>query len=275
MNPINTILVPAFFCLIACSETPPPIAKELPGDSSEINTPWDGTYYGSQGDYFLNKASGEPLVINGQKVPVPGSTFIFELNGLDVQVYQRADDDTMENGFGYYIGTCLETAQSESSAQLSCTCKEQSSSTTSEPPFVLSINLVDGSMVVSGNFGPEFYVAIPAQPSNAGPIKSNLEFTSLTGLWANDCTRDEQGYLDTKYFFELNEFEGLFNISGYEWGGEIIQMQQASDAFTMVYNNESPYEGNLPIMEVTLTLIDSETCVISGFQSIEFKKCNS
>jgi hypothetical protein len=164
MNPVNTILVPAFFCLIACSETPPPIAKELPGDSSEINTPWDGTYYGSQGDYFLNKASGEPLVINGQKVPVPGSTFIFELNGLDVQVYQRADDDTMENGFGYYIGTCLETAQSESSAQLSCTCKEQSSSTTSEPPFVLSINLVDGSMVCPGILVPNFMLRYLLNP---------------------------------------------------------------------------------------------------------------
>ena len=274
MNPLHAALIPALFCLIACSETPPPIKESPSAVSIEAPHSWDGTYFGSQDNYFLTNASGEPVVIRGQKVPVPGSTYTIELNGLGVQVYQSADDPSMETV--YYIGTCVQTAQSESSAQLSCTCKEQSTSSyPAEPEFELSINLVDGSVVVSGNFGPDFTATMPSQTTHSEPIESNLEFTALAGLWANDCSRDQHGYLDTPYFFDLSESEGLFYISGYEWGGEIIKMQQASETFTMVYNNESPYEGMPPIIEVSLTLLDSETCEISDFPDIWFKHCNS
>jgi hypothetical protein len=56
-----------------------------------------------------------------------------------------------------YIGNCLVDVQSETMAQLSCTCKEQSSSKyPAEPEFSLAINLTNQSMVVNGNFGPEF-----------------------------------------------------------------------------------------------------------------------
>ncbi|MAU75464.1 MAG: hypothetical protein CL831_01170 [Crocinitomicaceae bacterium] len=126
------------------SETPP-IAT----------TPWEGIYLGDQSGYFLTKPSGEPMVINGNKIPVPGSAYTITITGLGIEVMQVAKDESMDPVF--YIGTCLVDAQSDTMAQLSCTCKEQSSSKyPAEPELDLAINLTDQTMVVNGNFGPEF-----------------------------------------------------------------------------------------------------------------------
>tara|TARA_B100000768_G_C11251783_1_gene364419 strand:+ start:909 stop:1508 length:600 start_codon:yes stop_codon:yes gene_type:complete len=128
----------------AVSETPP-IAKAS----------WDGVYFGDQSDYFLTKPSGEPMVINGKKIPVPGSAYTIAMKGLDIEVVQIAKDESMAPVS--YVGNCLVGAQSETMAQLSCTCKEQSDSKyPAEPELSLAINLVNQTMVVSGNLGPEF-----------------------------------------------------------------------------------------------------------------------
>jgi hypothetical protein len=117
--------------------------------------PWEGTYLGDQDGYFLTKASGEPMVINGKKIPVPGSAYTISIKALGIEVIQLAKDES--TGPVLYIGNCLVDVQSETKAQLSCTCKEQSSSKyPSEPEFSLAINLIDQTMVVNGNFGTEF-----------------------------------------------------------------------------------------------------------------------
>jgi|TARA_B110000093_G_scaffold74343_1_gene80809 hypothetical protein len=117
--------------------------------------PWEGIYLGDQSGYFLTKASGEPMVINGKKIPVPGSAYTIAIKELGIEVIQLAKDESM--GPVLYIGNCLVDLQSETMAQLSCTCKEQSSSKyPAEPEFSLAINLTNQSMVVNGNFGPEF-----------------------------------------------------------------------------------------------------------------------
>ena len=117
--------------------------------------PWEGIYLGDQGGYFLTKASGEPMVINGKKIPVPGSAYTIAIKELGIEVIQLVKDESM--GPVLYIGNCLVDSQSETVAQLSCTCKEQSSSKyPAEPEFSLAINLIDQTMVVNGNFGTEF-----------------------------------------------------------------------------------------------------------------------
>jgi hypothetical protein len=117
--------------------------------------PWDGIYLGDQGGYFLTKASGEPMVINGKKIPVPGSAYTIAVKELGIEVIQIAKDES--TGPLLYIGNCLVDVQSETMAQLSCTCKEQSSSKyPAKPEISLAINLTDQTMVVNGNFGPEF-----------------------------------------------------------------------------------------------------------------------
>ena len=173
MNQNSLLLIPAFFCLIACSETTKPTIEPTIEPTTEPTTEaaaeaaplWDGTYLGNQSSYFLTNASGEPMVIGGQKIPVPGSTYTIVLQGLEIEVNQIADDSSMEPVF--YVGSCVVNTQSDSSAQLSCVCKEQSSSTyPAEPNCALAINLADGSMVVSGNFGPDFESFLPATSSN-------------------------------------------------------------------------------------------------------------
>ncbi|MDA1382459.1 MAG: hypothetical protein O3A22_01010 [Bacteroidetes bacterium] len=117
--------------------------------------PWEGIYLGDQGGYFLTKASGEPMVINGKKIPVPGSAYTIAIKELGIEVIQLAKDES--TGPVLYIGNCLVDVQSETMAQLRCTCKEQSSSKyPAEPEFSLAINLIDQTMVVNGNFGTEF-----------------------------------------------------------------------------------------------------------------------
>ena len=128
------------------SETPP-----------MATSPWEGIYLGDQSGYFLTKPSGEPMVINGNKIPVPGSTYTITMTGLGIEVMQVAKDASMDPVL--YIGTCLVDAQTDSMAQLTCTCKEQSSSKyPAEPELALAINLTDQTMVVKGNLGPEFTV---------------------------------------------------------------------------------------------------------------------
>lgn len=128
-----------------------PVSESIPVASF----PWEGTYLGDQDGYFLTKASGEPMVINGKKIPVPGSTYTIAIKELGIEVIQQAKDES--TGPVLYIGNCLVDVQSETMAQLSCTCKEQSSSKyPAEPEFSLAINLIDQTMVVNGNFGAEF-----------------------------------------------------------------------------------------------------------------------
>lgn len=125
------------------SETPPTATAS-----------WEGVYLGDQSGYFLTKSSGEPMVINGKKIPVPGSDYTITMKGLDIEVVQIAKDRSDPI---LYIGNCLVDSQSETMAQLSCTCKEQSSSAyPAEPELSLALNLIDQTMVVNGNFGPEF-----------------------------------------------------------------------------------------------------------------------
>ena len=128
-----------------------PVSESIPVASF----PWEGTYLGDQDGYFLTKASGEPMVINGKKIPVPGSTYTIAIKELGIEVIQQAKDES--TGPVLYIGNCLVDVQSETMAQLSCTCKEQSSSKyPAKPEFSLAINLIDQTMVVNGNFGAEF-----------------------------------------------------------------------------------------------------------------------
>ncbi len=128
-----------------------PVSESIPVASF----PWEGIYLGDQGGYFLTKASGEPMVINGKKIPVPGSAYTIAIKELGIEVIQQAKDES--TGPVLYIGNCLVDVQSETMAQLSCTCKEQSSSKyPAKPEFSLAINLIDQTMVVNGNFGAEF-----------------------------------------------------------------------------------------------------------------------
>ena len=128
-----------------------PVSESIPVASF----PWEGTYLGDQDGYFLTKASGEPMVINGKKIPVPGSAYTIAIKELGIEVIQQAKDES--TGPVLYIGNCLVDVQSETMAQLSCTCKEQSSSKyPAKPEFSLAINLIDQTMVVNGNFGAEF-----------------------------------------------------------------------------------------------------------------------
>ena len=128
-----------------------PVSESIPVASF----PWEGTYLGDQDGYFLTKASGEPMVINGKKIPVPGSAYTIAIKELGIEVIQQAKDES--TGPVLYIGNCLVDVESETMAQLSCTCKEQSSSKyPAEPEFSLAINLIDQTMVVNGNFGAEF-----------------------------------------------------------------------------------------------------------------------
>ena len=128
-----------------------PVSESIPVASF----PWEGIYAGDQGGYFLTKASGEPMVINGKKIPVPGSAYTIAIKELGIEVIQQAKDES--TGPVLYIGNCLVDVQSETMAQLSCTCKEQSSSKyPAKPEFSLAINLIDQTMVVNGNFGAEF-----------------------------------------------------------------------------------------------------------------------
>jgi len=129
--------------------------NEPAGDETANLNPWEGVYLGDQGGYFLTKSSGEPMVINGKKIPVPGSAYTIALKGLGIEVVQIAKDGSMDPVL--YVGNCLVDAQSDAMAQLSCTCKEQSSSAyPAEPKLSLALNLIDQTMVVNGNFGPEF-----------------------------------------------------------------------------------------------------------------------
>ena len=136
-------------CVRECGQSEPA------GDEASDLNPWEGVYLGDQSGYFLTKASGEPMVINGKKIPVPGSAYTITIKGLGIEVVQIAKDPS--KGPVLYMGSCLVDAQSETLAQLSCTCKEQSSSKyPAEPEISLAINLIDQTMVVNGNFGPEF-----------------------------------------------------------------------------------------------------------------------
>ena len=144
-----SLLIFAPLLIASCGSSGPAGAE-----TSELNL-WEGIYLGDQSGYFLTKASGEPMVINGKKIPVPGSAYTLTIKGLGIEVMQISKDLSM--GPVLYMGNCLVDAKSETMAQLSCTCKEQSSSKyPAEPEFSLVINLLDQSMVVNGNFGPEF-----------------------------------------------------------------------------------------------------------------------
>ena len=117
--------------------------------------PWEGTYLGEQSGYFLTKPTGEPVVINGNKIPVPGSAYTITMKGLGIEVVQIAQDGSTAPIL--YIGNCLVGEQSDTMAQLNCVCKEQSSSKyPAEPELSMAINLSDQTVVVNGNFGPEF-----------------------------------------------------------------------------------------------------------------------
>jgi len=112
-----------------------------------------GIYHGQQPPYFMKNQYGDDMIVNGNKVSIPGIDykFILKENGL-ANLQQTSLED---NSRYYYDGTYTITNEDASSIIVEC---KMSDGKSSFPSYTLTINKTTQGGTCKGSNDPEFEI---------------------------------------------------------------------------------------------------------------------
>ena len=110
-----------------------------------------GNYHGIQPSYYLKNGSGDDMVINGQKVPVPSIDFKFLLKEDGAASLQQTNLE--DNSRVYYDGTIKIIKDATDILKIEYSLSDGKSS---NPTYTLAINKSDKTAICIGNNEPEF-----------------------------------------------------------------------------------------------------------------------
>ena len=145
----------ASFILSSCgnnSENKESQSTEVKKDKQALLPPeYLGNYHGTQPSYYLKNKSGDDMVINGQKVPVPSIDFMFLLKEDDAVSLQQKNLE--DNSQYQYEGTIKIITDTKESLKLECSLSDGKSS---NPTYTIAINKNDKTAICIANNEPEF-----------------------------------------------------------------------------------------------------------------------
>lgn len=112
-----------------------------------------GIYHGQQPSYFMKNQYGDDMIVNGNKVSVPGIdyTFILKENGI-ANLQQTSLED---NSRYYYDGTYSIIQEDEKKLIIEC---KMSDGKSSFPSYTLTIEKASVKGTCKGSNDPEFAI---------------------------------------------------------------------------------------------------------------------
>lgn len=153
------------FCvvlLLACNDTntttqETPTAQESNANSEvkpqSLEGKFLGIYHGQQPSYFMKNQYGDDMIVNGNKVSVPGIDykFILKENGI-ANLQQTSLED---NSRYYYDGTYSIIQEDENKLIIEC---KMSDGKSSFPSYTLTIEKATVKGTCKGSNDPEFAI---------------------------------------------------------------------------------------------------------------------
>jgi len=161
-NPMKYSLLFCFVTFLSCNDSNSP-SKETTTTQESNNTSeikvqglaseFLGIYHGQQPSYFLKNQYGDDMIVNGNKVSVPGIDykFILKENGI-ANLQQTSLED---NSRFYYDGTY--SILQEDANKLIIECK-MSDGKSSFPSYTLTIEKSNLKGTCKGSNDPEFEI---------------------------------------------------------------------------------------------------------------------
>lgn len=94
--------------------------KEVVKNIKEIPEEYLGKYQGIQQGYFMTNNNGDEMVINGNKIPVPSSEFVFSLNKNNTVIFLQTN---LEDNFTYEYPEGTYRIINENENEITIECK--------------------------------------------------------------------------------------------------------------------------------------------------------
>lgn len=136
--------------------------------NSDKKKPWDGEYSGVQPSYAMRNSEGEFILVQGQKVVIPQTRYVLELNDLECQFSQQ-DMSSHDNEKYIYEGKCVRRTSHNSNILLECDYSTEDGESSSTVTF--EVDVTSGQATFKeGPFGPEF-TALNAVTGGAESIR--------------------------------------------------------------------------------------------------------
>jgi hypothetical protein len=112
-----------------------------------------GIYHGQQPSYFMKNQYGDDMIVNGNKVSVPGIDYKFNLKENGVANLQQTSLE--DNSRYYYDGTYSITQEDTNKLIIEC---KMSDGKTSFPTYTLTIEKASAKGTCKGSNEPEFEI---------------------------------------------------------------------------------------------------------------------
>lgn len=111
-----------------------------------------GTYSGIQPSYALKNKSGEDMIINGEIVPVPTSTYIFLIKGNHEIHFQQMTKERFGNSSHITLGEYKVINIQKNTVEIECLFN---SGNGSNPKYIIVLNKTNNSAICIGTNEPE------------------------------------------------------------------------------------------------------------------------
>jgi hypothetical protein len=155
-------LLLSIILLLSCNNISTPTNETQPAQQNNLTiekipknlaSGFLGIYHGKQSSYFMKNQYGDDMIVNGNKISVPGIDYKFILKEGGITNLQQTSLE--DNSRYYYNGNYLIVKEDTSTITIEC---KMSDGRSSFPSYTLTLDKVTLNGTCKGSNDPEFEI---------------------------------------------------------------------------------------------------------------------